>query len=90
MKIAPQIRQLVSFGRLNFMDDQFGITQKMDIIFCRNVIIYFDKSTQESILKRILHHLNPGGYFFQGHSESIQGMNLPLHQVSPTIYQKPK
>lgn len=86
VKIAPEIRKLVQFGRLNFMDQNYGIKEKMDIVFCRNVIIYFDKVTQEKILNRIVNQLLPGGYFFQGHSETTQGINLPLKQVFPTIY----
>lgn len=88
IKIVPELRKTVNFGHLNFMDSDFGLKEQMDIIFCRNVIIYFDKKTQEQILKRILRYLKTGGYFFQGHSETIQGMDLPLAQVFPTIYRK--
>lgn len=88
IKIAPEIRELVQFGRLNFMESEYGIKEKMDIVFCRNVIIYFDKVTQEVILNRIIKNLALGGFFFQGHSETTQGINLPLRQVFPTIYVK--
>ena len=88
VKIAPEIRELIQFGRLNFMDREYGIKNKLDIIFCRNVIIYFDKPTQEIILNRIISNLVPGGFFLQGHSETIQGINLPLKQVFPTVYVK--
>lgn len=88
IKITSEIRNQVKFLQLNFMETDFGLKQRFDIIFCRNVIIYFDKLTQEKILKRILNYLVPGGYFFQGHSESIQGMKLPLKPVYPTVYIK--
>jgi len=88
VKIAPELRQKVQFGKLNFMDKDFGIQKPMDIVFCRNVIIYFDKPTQTHILTKLCRHLPTGGYFFQGHSESIQGMDLPLKQVFPTVYRK--
>ncbi|MCP4754599.1 MAG: protein-glutamate O-methyltransferase [Proteobacteria bacterium] len=88
VRIAPELRKLVQFGRLNFMDRDFGFKSPMDIVFCRNVVIYFDKHTQQDILSRLCRHLVPGGYFFQGHSESVQGMDLPLEQVQPTIYRK--
>jgi chemotaxis protein methyltransferase CheR len=88
IKIAPEIRELVQFGRLNFMDNEYGIKEKMDIVFCRNVIIYFDKATQEVILNRIIRNLTTGGFFFQGHSETTQGIELPLRQVFPTVYVK--
>jgi chemotaxis protein methyltransferase CheR len=88
VKIVPELRRKVEFARLNFMDKDFGIRQPMDIIFCRNVIIYFDKPTQAIILSRLCHYLVTGGYFFQGHSESMQGMDLPLKNVFPTVYRK--
>jgi len=88
VKIAPEIRDHVEFSRLNLMDKDFRFSKKMDIVFCRNVIIYFDRETQEAILNRVCRHIISGGYFFQGHSESIQGMNLPLRSVHPTIFEK--
>ncbi|MBU3917236.1 chemotaxis protein CheR [bacterium] len=88
IKMAPEIRKHVNFERLNFMDNNYKMPNGMDIIFCRNVIIYFDKPTQGQILSKILDHLNPGGFFFQGHSESTQRMDLPIRQIFPTVYQK--
>jgi chemotaxis protein methyltransferase CheR len=60
----------------------------MQVIFCRNVIIYFDKSTQEQMLNRLCRHLMPGGYLFMGHSETLSGLKVPLKQVASTVYQK--
>lgn len=72
---------------INFMDDNFGLPKAdLDIIFCRNVLIYFDKATQERVIRKFCAHLKPGGILFLGHSESIIGMDLPLIQVRPTIY----
>lgn len=88
VKIAPEIRQLITFQKLNLMDEDFGLRQQFHIIFCRNVIIYFEKETQEKILRKTIKNLVPGGYFFQGHSESTQGMTLPLKPVRPTIFEK--
>jgi len=85
-RIVGDLRDKVNFRRLNFMDDDFGFREKMDIIFCRNVIIYFDKITQERLLKRFCNYLSPNGYIFMGHSETLFGMNVPLKQVSPTVY----
>lgn len=87
VKIVPELRDKVEFRRLNFMEE-FSFQQSMDIIFCRNVIIYFDRRTQEELLHKLCHQLRPGGYFFSGHSESISGMNLPLETVAPTVYRK--
>lgn len=87
-RIAPELRGHVAFRRLNFMDDNFGFRETMDIIFCRNVIIYFDKPTQERLLAKFCKHLSPFGYLFLGHSETLLGMDLPLRQVAPTVYRK--
>lgn len=88
VRIVPELRNRVRFGRLNFMDQDFGLPEKVDIIFCRNVIIYFDKATQEKLMVKFCHFLNQGGYLFLGHSESLHGYDTPLQQVAPTIYRK--
>ncbi len=88
VRICPELRTRVCFGRLNFMDREFGLQEVMDIIFCRNVLIYFDRNTQETLLRKFCRHLMPGGFVFLGHSESIHGYDLPLVQVAPTVYRK--
>lgn len=89
VRVIPDLRRMVTFGRLNFMDEEFGLPNPMDAIFCRNVMIYFDKKTQEQLIKKFCRHLRPGGFLFLGHSESLHGYDLPLVQVAPTVYQKP-
>lgn len=86
VRFRPEIRSLITFKRLNFMDSDFRIAQKMDIIFLRNVLIYFDLPTQKRVLKNICRCLNPGGHLFIGHSESLHSMNLPVTMVAPSIY----
>ncbi len=88
VRIVPELRQLVDFRRLNFMDADFGLAQKVDVIFCRNVIIYFDRPTQEQIMQKLAAQLVPGGYAFVGHSETLHDMDLPFVQVAPTLYRK--
>ncbi len=88
VKIVPELRQSVEFKRLNFMDSDYGLKNQVDMIFCRNVLIYFDRPTQEKVLSRLCCCLKKGGYLFQGHSESVQGMNLPVKPLVPTVYQK--
>ena len=88
VRIKPEIRQKVQFQRLNFMDDDFGLAKAMNIIFCRNVLIYFDKPTQEAVIKKFMKYLTKGGYLFLGHSETIFNMDLPLKTVAPTVFQK--
>lgn len=87
IRIAPEIRAKIEFQRLNFME-KFCFTNPMDIIFCRNVIIYFDKPTQERLFQQFCSCLRPGGYLFIGHSESLTGMELPLVQAAPTVYRR--
>lgn len=88
VRIVPELRATLSFRRINFMED-FGMREQMDIIFCRNVIIYFDRQTQERLLRRFGDHLHPGGYLFMGHSETLSGLALPYVPVAPTVYRKP-
>lgn len=88
VRIIPKLRSRVQFGRLNFMATDFGLPRVMDVIFCRNVMIYFDRSTQEQVVNRMCRYLRTGGYLFVGHSETLNGLSVPLTQVSPTIYRK--
>ncbi len=87
VRIIPELRSQISFKRLNFMED-FCLRDLFDVIFCRNVIIYFDKQTQEKLLTKFCSHLVKGGYLFLGHSESISGMALPLTPVASTVFRK--
>jgi len=87
VRVKPQFRKKLQFKRINFMDNQFGLPKAdFDVIFCRNVLIYFDKPTQERVIHKFCSHLKPGGLLFLGHSESIIGMNVPLKQIRPTVY----
>lgn len=88
VRISPNLRSKVGFARMNFMDDSYPVGEPMDVIFCRNVLIYFDKATQAKVLTRLCDCLVPGGYLFIGHSESITGFNLPIRTVGNTIFQK--
>lgn len=89
VRIVQELRHKIRFRRLNFMDDDFGFSERMDIIFCRNVIIYFDRSTQEALLNKFHRQLSPGGLIFMGHSETLNGLDVPLELVHPTVYRKP-
>ena len=88
VRIVPELRSLIEFRRLNFMDNDYGLAEKADAIFCRNVIIYFDRETQENILLKLSRNLVPDGYMFVGHAESLHDMNLPLAPVAPALYRK--
>jgi len=88
VRVSPELRRLVEFHRLNFMDADYGISERADAIFCRNVIIYFDRPTQRRILRKLCDHLVPGGYLFVGHAETLHDMNLPVTPVAPALYRR--
>jgi chemotaxis protein methyltransferase CheR len=88
VRVKSELRKYVNFMRLNFMDSDYGLRDMFHIIFCRNVLIYFDKKTQEDVIRKFLRNLEVGGYLFLGHSETILNMDLPLKTVAPTVYQK--
>lgn len=90
VRIAPELRSAIGFARLNLMDDRYPTGSPMHLIFCRNVLIYFDKPTQRAVVARLAEKLAPDGYLFLGHSESITGLDLPLTQVANTVFQRSK
>ena len=88
VKIVNELRNKVSFQRLNFMDNVYQMKNKFDIIFCRNALIYFERENQENVINKLCNTLIPNGYFFLGHSESITNMKVPLKSVRPTVFTK--
>jgi chemotaxis protein methyltransferase CheR len=88
VRVVPELRRSVEFRRLNFMDADYGVAEKAYAIFCRNVIIYFDRPTQERILQKLSNCLAPGGYMFVGHAETLHDMDLPLTPVAPALYRR--
>jgi len=87
VRVDDELRNLVSFKRLNLIQE-WPIKKKFDVIFCRNVFIYFDGPTKEMILERFYDLLNDDGYLILGHSESIHSMNTDYKAVGHTIYRK--
>ena len=88
VRIVPELRAAVQFKRLNLMEESFSFSTPLDVIFCRNVIIYFDRSTQERLISRFCRVLRPDGHLFLGHSESVHGFDLPLRRITSTVYRK--
>ncbi len=88
VRIVPELRSLVRFRRLNFLDADYGLREPFDVIFCRNVLIYFDRPTQERLLGRFADLLETGNFLFLGHSETLLGLSLPLRQMAPSVYRK--
>ena len=88
VRVVKTLRDKVNYQRLNFMDNTYNIAEVFDVVFCRNVLIYFDRETQEQVIGKLCNKLKTGGYLFIGHSESIMAMNLPLEQIKPTIFRR--
>ena len=89
VRIAPELRARVRFQHLNLMDANYPFDRDVDVIFCRNVLIYFDRPTQRAVLTRLCGHLRPGGYLILGHSESAAGGNLAgMRQAMATIWRR--
>ncbi|WP_246556047.1 CheR family methyltransferase [Desulfonema magnum] len=88
VRIVPELRAAVKFRRLNLMEKSLCIRETMDIIFFRNVLIYFDRTTQESVLNRLCYHLRPEGFMFMGHSETLNSLDVPLIPVATAVYRK--
>ena len=85
-KVRPELQRLITFRRFNLLDEQWGIREKFDVIFCRNVMIYFDKSTQYEILKKMQPRMQPHGLFFAGHSESFHHAADLFKVCGKTVY----
>jgi chemotaxis protein methyltransferase CheR len=88
VRIKAALRQTVSFHQLNFMDPDYCVREMFDIIFCRNVLIYFDRPTQEAIIGKLCRNLNPRGYLFISLSESLSGLDLPLIPLGSSCFKK--
>ena len=87
-EVRPEVKSMITFRRLNLMRKTFPFSGKFDVIFCRNVMIYFDKQTQEELVNKFYQYTQPGGYLFIGHSESLNSLSTPYQFVRPTIYLK--
>lgn len=85
LEALPALRQLIQFGKLNLMEP-WPMRGPFDAILCRNVMIYFDKATQQSLVERYWALLRPGGYLFVGHSESLTGLDHRFRYVQPAVY----
>jgi chemotaxis protein methyltransferase CheR len=87
MKAGREIRSMLSFGRLNLNDAGYGMTERFDVILCRNVLIYFDAGSRRAVVERLVERLLPGGVLMVGHAESLHGVSTALRPLLPTIYE---
>jgi chemotaxis protein methyltransferase CheR len=88
VSVHPQVRALVTFRRINLMDDPWPVRARFDAIFCRNVLIYFDRPTQRRLVGRLIGHLAEDGLLFLGHSESLHGQFAGMTHLENTVYQR--
>ncbi|SKA07551.1 CheR family methyltransferase [Consotaella salsifontis] len=88
VRIVPELRRVVHFRQMNLMDRKYPVDQDVDVIFLRNVLIYFEKRDQEAVVARMLSHLRPEGYLLLGHSESMAAAGAPVRQIGPSVFQK--
>jgi len=87
VRVKPELRSLVSFGRINLAEEPWPLRGRFDAIFCRNVIIYFDRPTQQTVLQRLARCLNAEGILFSGHSENLFWLSELFQSVGNTAYQ---
>jgi chemotaxis protein methyltransferase CheR len=87
VRVVPELRRMTNFMRMNLMDSSYPVDRDVDIVFCRNVLIYFEREIQRRVIEQLCTHLRPGGYLMVGHSESMIHSVVPgLKQVQPTIF----
>jgi chemotaxis protein methyltransferase CheR len=86
-EVVPLLKNIVKFARLN-LNESYPFKGPFDFIFCRNVMIYFDKKTQELLIQKMSQYLVAGGYLFVGHSESLMGLNHSMKYICPAVYRK--
>jgi len=86
MKAGAELRSVVRFERLNLNDDDYPVSGNLDLIFCRNVLIYFDTGSRARVIQRLVDRLAPNGFLFVGHAESLTGVTDRVRYVVPTIY----
>jgi chemotaxis protein methyltransferase CheR len=89
-QVRPEVKRLIAFRQVNLVEGPWPIRTNFDIIFCRNVIIYFDQPTQRSVLQKLAERLHGGGYLMLGHSESPYWLAEVLSPLGQTMYRKPR
>jgi chemotaxis protein methyltransferase CheR len=89
-RVKTHLQQRISFQQMNLLETAHADDGTFEVIFCRNVMIYFDRVTQQQVVTRLAKALRPGGYLFTGRSESLSGLAMPLKCLRPSIYQKPE
>ena len=87
-QVSQNLQQQVLYRRFNLMNPVFPFKKPFHVIFCRNVMIYFDTETRDSLVRKFYDFLEPGGFLFVGHSEVIDRQSAPFEYVMPSVYRK--
>lgn len=87
VRVRAQVRRVIEYRRVNLIEIE-NLNETFDVVFCRNVMIYFDKAVQQRVVSMIERHLAPGGYLFIAHSESLNGLSHELKWMAPAVYQR--
>ncbi|MGH7437299.1 MAG: CheR family methyltransferase [Polyangiaceae bacterium] len=87
LRAGPELRELVKVDWLNLSNRSYAVGASYDAVFCRNVLIYFEPDLRRRVVEQLLSHVSPGGYFFVGHAESVQGLRA-ITCLQPTVYRK--
>jgi chemotaxis protein methyltransferase CheR len=85
MAARPELSSIIRFARINLSHDSYAVSGRFDLVFCRNVLIYFDAPSKQRIINRLLDRLDPHGFFFLGHSESLNSLDR-VRAAGPTVY----
>jgi chemotaxis protein methyltransferase CheR len=88
-RVKTELRRLVTVRYVNLFQDVYPVPRGLDVIFCRNVMIYFDVPSRTTLIERLSDQLAPGGYLFVGHSESLIGLRHGLRTIAPSVYMRP-
>jgi len=88
VRVVPGLRSRVRFARLNLIESPYDLDIAVDVLFVRNILIYFEKSVQQEVLGELCRYLSPGGYLFVGHSESVIDFDLPVCAVATSIFRR--
>ncbi len=88
MRAHPRLKSMIEFRRINLNDRNYAIRDSFDLIFCRNVLIYFNRESKTDVINRLTQHLSPTGLLFLGHAESLTGTTHTLEHAGPTVYRR--
>ncbi|MBV9188057.1 MAG: protein-glutamate O-methyltransferase CheR, partial [Acidobacteria bacterium] len=88
MRAHSSLQSMITFRRINLNDDDYGINTRFDLLFCRNVLIYFNRESKERVINRLVRHLSGSGLLFLGHSESLAATSFGMEHAGPTVYRR--